>query len=160
MSLVHSADCIGSIPSEPVFVFGSNLAGRHGKGAALWARQHRGAIYGVGKGPQGNSYAIPTKDERLKTLPLSEIEMHVVAFLIFAEAARHLLRFQVTPIGCGLAGYSPEQIAPFFRNASDNVILPPEFTAVLEARTDAAPSPSGMEAEGRNEPPTPQPENT
>ena len=52
-------------PSSPVFVFGSNLAGRHGRGAALWARQHRGAIYGQGVGRQGNAYAIPTKDDRL-----------------------------------------------------------------------------------------------
>ena len=52
-----------------IFVFGSNLAGRHGKGAALFARQERGAIYGVGQGRTGNAYAIPTKDERLRTLP-------------------------------------------------------------------------------------------
>jgi hypothetical protein len=53
--------------TDPVFVFGSNLAGRHGKGAAIWARQHRGAIYGEGSGRQGNSYAIPTKDAKLRT---------------------------------------------------------------------------------------------
>ena len=72
-----------------VFVFGSNLAGRHGKGAALYARQYYGAIYGngvgmQGVGAQGSSYAIPTKDHNLKTLPLREIEVHVHNFLNFA----------------------------------------------------------------------------
>lgn len=112
-------------------MFGSNLAGRHGKGAALFARQHHGAVYGCGVGPQGSSYAIPTKDANLRTLPLSEIEMHVVAFLVFAEAARGLLSFRLTPIGCGLAGYRHDQIAPMFRNAPDNVIMPGEFKAIL-----------------------------
>ena len=63
-----------------IFVFGSNLAGRHGKGAALFARQHRGAVYGQGQGLQGCSYAIPTKDARLNTLPLHEIEGYVHHF--------------------------------------------------------------------------------
>lgn len=116
--------------SEPVFVFGSNLAGRHGKGAALWARQHRGARYGQGIGYQGNSYAIPTKDAALRTLPLAEIKLHVRDFRAFA-AAHRWLTFQVTPIGCGLAGYKPEQIAPMFAGAAPNVILPEEFSAVL-----------------------------
>lgn len=58
--------------TDRVFVFGSNLAGRHGKGAALWARQHRGAVYGVGEGYRGNSYAIPTKDEHLRSLSTDE----------------------------------------------------------------------------------------
>lgn len=115
-----------SIPSEPVFVFGSNLAGRQGKGAALWARQNRGAIYGQGHGIQGNSYAIPTKDEHLCTLPLSAIEMHVVAFCIFAEAAKPR-NFQLTPVGCGLAGYTRDQIEPLFALAPDNVLWPPEW---------------------------------
>lgn len=59
---------------EVVFVFGSNLAGRHGKGAALEAAQHWGAQYGVGEGRTGNAYALPTKDANLRTLPLLEIE--------------------------------------------------------------------------------------
>lgn len=111
--------------TDPVFVFGSNLAGRHGKGAALWARQHRGAIYGQGEGLQGNSYAIPTKDHNLNTLSREEIRRHVDTFLHFASMSK--LTFQLTPIGCGLAGYRPEQIAPMFAGAPPNVILPPEF---------------------------------
>lgn len=115
---------------NPVFVFGSNLAGRHGKGAALWAKQHRGAIYGKGEGLHGNSYAIPTKDGALQTLHLDEIRIHVQRFIAFA-LSRPDLTFQLTPVGCGLAGYIPEQIAPMFRHAPPNVILPDEFKAVL-----------------------------
>lgn len=67
-----------------IFVFGSNLAGRHGKGAALYAKQHHGAIYGVGSGRQGNSYAIPTKDRDIRTLPLSVIKIYVNTFILYA----------------------------------------------------------------------------
>ena len=115
----------------PVFVFGSNLAGRHGKGAALWARQHRGAIYGQGEGHQGNSYAIPTKDGNLKRLPLDTIANHVDNFLEYALSHPELT-FQVTPIGCGLAGYSPKDIAWMFDlPCPRNVQLPAEFLAAL-----------------------------
>ena len=112
--------------SEPVFVFGSNLAGRHGKGAALWARIHRGAVYGQGEGRQGNSYAIPTKDERIRTLPLERVAKGVARFLSYARAHPDE-QFQVTPIGCGLAGFKPAQIAPLFSDAPSNSILPDEF---------------------------------
>lgn len=115
-----------------IFVFGANRAGRHGKGAALWARQHRGAIYGQGEGRQGNSYAIPTKDERLRSLPLDEIRKHVETFLEYTRANPDL-RFQLTPIGCGLAGYSHEQIAPMFVGAPRNVLMPEEFEPFLES---------------------------
>lgn len=119
--------------TDPIFVFGSNLAGRHGKGAALWARQHRGAIYGQGVGRQGNAYAIPTKDRQLRTLPLSVIEAHVADFLAYARQ-RSGDRFELTPIGCGLAGYRADQIAPMFVGAPDNVVTPKSFAAVLAAR--------------------------
>ena len=105
-----------------IFVFGSNLAGRHGKGAALYARQHHGATYGQGEGLQGDSYAIPTKDAQLRTLPLDAIAKHVEAFLTFARQFN--ATFYVTRIGCGLAGYTDAQIAPMFANAPSNCILP------------------------------------
>jgi hypothetical protein len=105
--------------SNSIFVFGSNLAGRHGKGAAMHARSHHGAVYGVGKGRTGNSYAIPTKDEKLVPLPLHAIEAHVEDFLKYAR--RHPeLQFRVTKVGCGLAGYKQEQMAPLFADAPAN----------------------------------------
>lgn len=116
--------------NDPIFVFGSNLAGRHGKGAALWARQHRGAVYGQGVGFQGNSYAIPTKDAHLKTLPLSEIEYYVKDFIKTA-INNPGLTFEVTPVGCGLAGYMPSDIAPFFEGSPSNVNLPKDFKEII-----------------------------
>lgn len=112
-----------------IFVFGSNLAGRHGKGAALHARQHCGAVYGQGKGLQGHSYAIPTKDAYLRTLPLETIQKYVNDFLTFARQSN--FTFEVTRIGCGLAGYKNEQIAPMFANAPPNCVLPIEWRRLV-----------------------------
>lgn len=112
-----------------IFVFGSNLAGRHGKGAALWALRYYGARYGQGEGRQGDSYAIPTKDAELRSLPLADIAWHVATFLQYAQEHPELA-FVVTPIGCGLAGYKPGDIAPMFRGATWNCDLPPEFVSV------------------------------
>lgn len=109
-----------------IFVFGSNLAGRHGKGSAKAAVLKHGAILGQGIGPQGNSYAIPTKDHQLRVLPLAEIRIHVDNFLAYARQ-HNQVQFDVVAIGCGLAGYQPEQIAPFFADAPPNVHLPVEF---------------------------------
>jgi hypothetical protein len=116
---------------KQIFVFGSNLAGRHGKGAALTALRKYGAIYGIGKGLQGNSYAIPTKDSDIRTLSLKTIELYVKDFLNFAVKNPDM-EFILTPIGCGLAGYTPEQIAPFFKGHSDNVVLPDSFKEILK----------------------------
>lgn len=106
-----------------IFVFGSNLAGRHGKGAALTALRKYGAEYGNGFGRQGDSWAIPTKDEHLHTLPLSRIQAYVEAFIRYATWEPQL-EFQVTRIGCGLAGYTDADIAPMFKNAPANCHLP------------------------------------
>jgi hypothetical protein len=111
---------------DPVFVFGSNRAGRHGAGAADYARRFYGAVYGQGEGRQGNSYGIPTKDRKLQPLPLFKIERHVKTFLDYARE-RPDLRFNVTAIGTGLAGYSPEQIGPMFAEAPQNCELCREF---------------------------------
>jgi hypothetical protein len=108
---------------QKIFVFGSNLAGRHGKGAALTALKDHGAIYGHPTGLQGTSYAIPTKDEELKTLPLNKIKRYVDTFIRFAELNPDL-QFNVTRIGCGLAGYEDDDIAPMFAKAPLNCILP------------------------------------
>jgi hypothetical protein len=104
-------------------VFGSNLAGRHGAGSAKEARLKWGAEYGVGEGRTGNAYAIPTKDEQLRTLPLWDIEVYVAEFLRYAHVHPEMT-FNVVKIGCGLAGYQEHQIAPMFRHAPDNVNLP------------------------------------
>lgn len=96
-----------------IFVFGSNLLGRHGKGAALRAKMRYGAEYGTAIGLVGQSYAIPTKDTELKTLPLDQIHEFVHQFNAFVRAHPEL-EFNVTQVGCGLAGYKPKDIAPMF----------------------------------------------
>ena len=106
-----------------IFVFGSNLAGRHGKGAALFARQTHGAKYGVGRGLTGRSYALPTKDKAIQTLPIQDVEFNVKEFIKFAEEHPEAT-FNVTKVGCGLAGFSEAQIAPMFRYAPTNCNLP------------------------------------
>lgn len=119
-----------------IFVFGSNWEGRHGKGAALEAMQKHGAIYGQAEGLQGNSYAIVTKELRpdYPKVSLRKIEEGVARFVRFASLNPRLT-FNVTRIGCGLAGFSPEQIAPLFRNSPSNVNLPDEFLEILTAPT-------------------------
>ena len=102
-----------------IFVFGSNLAGRHGRGAALEAKKHWDAQYGVGKGRTGAAYAIPTKDGQLNTLDLEYIYRHVQEFIEYAKCHQEL-KFLVTRIGCGLAGYTDEEIAPMFQGAPAN----------------------------------------
>jgi hypothetical protein len=116
---------------DTIFVFGSNEAGRHGEGGTLYALKHYGVVYGQGVGMQGQSYAIPTKDIKLKTLTLWKIDEYVEKFLDYAYLYDDL-KFHLTPIGCGLAGYKPADIAPMFRNAPSNVILPHEFIEILK----------------------------
>lgn len=105
-----------------VFVFGSNLRGRHGAGAALVARRHWGAIYGMGEGFACRSYAIPTKRTPRETLPLYQVADSVARFILFARS-RPGDRFLLTRIGCGLAGFAESQIAPLFADAPGNVWL-------------------------------------
>jgi hypothetical protein len=117
-------------PSQ-VFVFGSNESGRHGMGAAKTALQW-GAKFGVADGLQGHTYGIPTKGVTMQTLPLSRIKVYVDRFIEFAKKHPELT-FLVTEIGCGLAGYVPNQIAPLFMDAVNikNVHLPDNFWKVL-----------------------------
>ena len=98
-----------------VFVFGSNLAGRHGKGAALEAHKKYGAVYGEGEGPTGNAYALPTKDENLKRRTKEEIQQSYIRF--WKYAVRHPeLTFLVTPFGTGLAGYRKDEMWELVKN--------------------------------------------
>ena len=100
--------------TKEVFVFGSNKAGRHGKGAALTALREHGAIYGLGYGAQGDAYAIPTKDESFNVLSLQEIRTYIEGFIRFAVSHGHQ-NFNITKVGCGLAGYDWEtEIRPLF----------------------------------------------
>ena len=111
--------------NKEIFVFGSNLSGRHGAGAAKYARLHHEAIMGQGIGLQGSSYALPTKGVKISFMPLADIGRHVAAFISFAKI-RPDLTFRVTRVGCGLAGFKDTEIAPLFREALElnNVRLP------------------------------------
>lgn len=110
-------------PPNQIFVFGSNAAGRHGRGAARQAMHRYGAEYGIGEGRTGNAYAIPTKGYQLERLPLGAIKGHVRGFLEYAWMHPEL-SFYVTRVGCGLAGYTEEEIKPLFEEAPENC----EFT--------------------------------
>jgi len=121
-------DKITNLYDNQIFVFGSNEAGRHGKGAAKKAMEW-GAIYGQPIGLQGKTYAIPTKDKKIKrSLNLLEISIYVEQFIEFAKKNPEL-NFLVTKIGCNLAGHVPEDIGLLFENAIEvkNVNLPIEF---------------------------------
>ena len=111
--------------AKRVFVFDSNEAGIHGAGAAKYARLHHGAIMGQGIGLQGSSYALPTKGVNISFMPLEDIGRHVSAFIQFTKI-RPDLTFRVTRVGCGLAGFTDEDIAPLFKEALPlkNVRLP------------------------------------
>ena len=98
-----------------IFVFGSNLAGRHGKGAALEAKNKYAAVYGVGRGRTGNAYALPTKDNNLKPLSLEDIRANIFEFVVYAQQHPEDT-FIVTPVGTGLAGYEKIDIAERFRD--------------------------------------------
>lgn len=115
-----------------IFVFGSNLLGIHKKGAALTALEKHGAKLGQGIGLQGNSYAIPTKATPRRSLDLISINKFVADFLSYASHTPEY-NYSVTPIGCGLAGWRPEHIAPMFHRVFDlkNVKLPKEFVPFL-----------------------------
>lgn len=125
-----SVTLVDKLPPGTIFVFGSNLAGRHGKGAAATAKKHFGARYGVGIGRTGLAYAIPTKDVTLRTLPIPLIALHVADFLSYARR-RPDLNFFVTAIGTGLAGYAHAEIAPMFEGHTPNCLLPDEWDAYL-----------------------------
>lgn len=111
--------------NQMVFVFGSNEAGRHGAGAAHFAVKYRGAKMGQGVGMQGGSYGIPTKDYHIQTLGLPAIQHYVREFIEFAK--RTSVQFQVTQIGCGLAGLDKADIAPMFFLAPDNCLFDTEW---------------------------------
>jgi len=128
----------GTLPGDEgtIFVFGSNLAGRHGRGAAEIARARFGAVTGIGGGAMGECYAIPTKGLDLRrSLGITQIMAHVTTFLSYARAHPQL-EFFVTRIGCGLAGYDDEDIAPMFRDAPPNCSFAEPWRRILEREND------------------------
>lgn len=126
---------IKRLDKNQVFVFGSNRQGRHGKGAALTAKNKFGAIYGQSKGLQGQSYAIITKELRSYSNPVTieEIKEGIDEFIIFAKNNTDLTFF-VVELGCNLAYFTVEEIAPLFKNAIKlkNVYLPQRFIDNLQ----------------------------
>mgnify|MGYP003298568202 CR=1 FL=1 len=119
----YTPDAISSLKADEVFVFGSNLHGHHGGGAARVARKKFGAIWGQGVGLQGQSYAIPTMQGGVET-----IKPYVDQFIKFAKEHTELF-FYVTRIGCGIAGFKDSAIAPLFKDAMavENICLPKSF---------------------------------
>jgi hypothetical protein len=114
-------------PRDPrTFVFGSNMMGVHGAGAARYACNSLGAKYGVGLGPTGRCYALPTCSRPGVPLPLTDVVRYVRMFLDHAEAHPET-EFFVSEVGCGLAGFHTEQIAPLFATAPNNCALPPHW---------------------------------
>ena len=120
-------DFITELKPDEVFVFGSNLAGSHGGGAAYVAWRKFGAVMGQGVGLQGQSYGIPTMQGGVET-----IAPYVDEFIAFAKEHPELF-FYVTRIGCGIAGFRDEEIAPLFHAAGtlENVCLPESFVKIL-----------------------------
>tara|TARA_R110000796_G_scaffold164498_3_gene281358 strand:+ start:1537 stop:2154 length:618 start_codon:yes stop_codon:yes gene_type:complete len=122
---------------DQIYVFGSNLAGKHGAGSAKKATEFFDAEYGNPEGLQGKCYAIPTKDEKIETLPISMITIYVERFLNFVKANPEY-DFLVIEIGCMLAGYKPIDIAPLFIRGKHfpNLSLPKSFINVIDALID------------------------
>lgn len=116
----HTPDMIAELKNDEVFVFGSNLEGMHGGGAARTAFRLFGAVMGCGIGLRGQSYAIPTMHGGVE-----EIRPYVDEFVAFAAAHPELF-FYVTRVGCGIAGFRDREMAPLFIAARDldNVCLP------------------------------------
>jgi len=125
-------DYVTELKSNEVFVFGSNENGIHGAGAAKLAHDKFGAVAGQGFGLSGRTFAIPTKDWHIQTLPLETISFYVHRFFDFVNKYKKL-DFLVTEIGCGLAGFEPKDIAPLFRVfiKCNNIYLPKRFWDVL-----------------------------
>lgn len=136
----HTHQNISNLKNERfIFVFGSNVAGRHGAGAARVAVHNFGAEYGKGFGLYGQSFALPTKDENIETLPVPVIHAYVDGMINEAEQHKEYM-FVLTEIGCGLAGYSADDIAPLFTkyieqsifgSHPNNIIFPKAFVDVI-----------------------------
>lgn len=117
-----ASDKISTLAPGEIFVFGSNMEGMHGGGAARYANKNFGAEWGVGEGLTGRTYALPTMEGK------ASMKQAVEHFTSCAKEHPELT-FLVTAIGCGIAGYTPEEVAPLFKDAAqlENVYLPQLF---------------------------------
>lgn len=127
-----SPEFITELSPEEIFVFGSNQAGIHSKGAAKMAAMKWGAEYGISEGLTGQCYAIPTKDFYIRSLSKKRVQCSVSYFIRKAKSLPENI-FLVTEVGCGLAGYDPREIGPMFDKAIDlpNVKLPISFLRAI-----------------------------
>ena len=123
----YTPERITELKDNQIFVFGSNLSGSHGGGAARLAYERFGAVWGQGVGLQGQSYAIPTMQGGVET-----IKPYVDEFIRFAKNHPEL-KFLVTKIGCGIAGFNAQEIAPLFKDAKniENISLPEDFWEII-----------------------------
>ena len=121
---------ISQLRENEIFVFGSNKAGFHGGGAARFAYERFGAEWGVGEGLTGHCYALPTMEGD------ASFQEAVEHFLTCAKQHPELT-FLVTPVGCGIAGYTPEEVVPWFALAKDmdNIALPASFWEILNGNS-------------------------
>ena len=121
-----ASDRIADLGNNEVFVFGSNIQGAHGGGAAWYAHKKFGAEWGVGEGLTGRTYALPTMEGE------ASLKKAVDNFIACAKTHPGLV-FLVTAVGCGIAGYTPSEVAPLFKEATslENVYLPQVFWDVL-----------------------------
>lgn len=121
-----ASDRIAELGENEIFVFGSNIQGMHGGGAAWYAHKQFGAEWGVGEGLTGRTYALPTMEGE------ASMQRAVDNFVRCAKAHPELT-FLVTAVGCGIAGYTPQQVAPMFKEATalENVYLPQVFWDVI-----------------------------
>jgi hypothetical protein len=116
---------------KEIFVFGSNIRGLHGGGAALFAKKYCGAIMGEGDGPQGMSYALPTKYYFDRSVTVERLADNVEAFKNYARENSDKMFF-VTRVGCGLAGFKDADVAPMFTDAPLNCVLPTAWRSIVE----------------------------
>ena len=121
-----ASDRIAQLGENEIFVFGSNIHGSHGGGAAWYAYKNFGAEWGVGEGLTGRTYALPTMEGEASL-------KHAVEHFIACAKQHPELTFLVTAVGCGIAGYTPQQVAPLFKEAAqlENVYLPQVFTQII-----------------------------
>ena len=137
MPLKYTPDNISSLLPNQIFVFGSNLAGKSGAGAAKFAVKNFGAKYGVGEGLTGQCYAFPTKDENIKTMSLEQIQSHIPAFLKCCDDYPEK-EFLLTKIGTGLANLSIKEVALLFGcfELPPNLVLPREFAEIIQEKEE------------------------